>query len=151
MLTRACCLPFHFLPPLYSLPRRAQWDSHFSRVLSQDGYIVTGHWWEEYSWHSSSPYKELWARGKRSRGLTHLRERRGPLCMEATQAPHLFSLYNAILSLSAELWSEVNTDLRDLVSLQIIHFSFKSSVQNFTSEKSFGSFRVILKIIKTDE
>ena len=71
--------------------------------------------------------------------------------MGATLARHLFSLYDAILSLSAELWSEVNTDLRDLVGLQIIHFSLKFSVQNFKSEKSFGSFRVILKIVKTDE
>ena len=40
---------------------------------------------------------------------------------------------------------------RGLVGLQIIHFSFKFSVQNFKSEKSFGSFRVILKIVKRDE
>ena len=37
------------------------------------------------------------------------------------------------------------------MGLQINHFSLKFSVQNFKSGKSFGSFRVILKIVKMDE
>lgn len=54
-----------------------------------------------------------------------------------------------VLSLLAELGNEINTDLRDLVVLWMIHFS-QFSVQGFKSEKSFRILRVLLKIVKMD-
>lgn len=52
----------------------------------------------------------------------HPRERPAPLCLDSRQLIHLFSLCNAAPSLLAESWSEINTDLRDLVGLWMILF-----------------------------
>lgn len=108
---------FSFLP--HFLPQGAWLDSGFSLWVDTP-WRVTG----SKSAFGASPHppppltRTHESEGWRSRRLIYPRESPEPVCVESFRALHFFSL-----SLLAELGSEINTDLRDLVVLGMIHFS----------------------------